>query len=139
MCICIIYVGLETFPCPDFWDEQRTGTNESCDVITVSPYSQEYKDALHEFQKTLPPSKCQIIELRRIQNRHLYQQYSLLKNLMKQNIPRGCQLERELFHGTDKAACTKINQQGFNRTFAGKNGICTFSYNKATYIKFCPW
>ena len=42
---------------------------------------------------------------------------------MKQNVPEDCQLERELFHGTNKEACDNISHQGFSTTFAGKNGM----------------
>ena len=113
------------------WDPQPTGENgqpEICHVVTVDPHSQEYKDALQNFQTTLPPSVCQIIELQRIQNPHMFQQYNILKAQMKQKVSSDCQLERQLFHGTDKAVCTKINHQGFNRIFAGKNGNCTCVY-----------
>ena len=68
----MLYIGLETFPYPDFWDEKLTDTDERCHVITVSCALQEYTDALQKFQKTLPPSKCQIIKLQRIQNAQLY-------------------------------------------------------------------
>jgi len=105
-----------------------------CYVVTVPPGSQEYKDALQNFQNSLPPSECQIIELRRIQNPHLYQQYNTMKSLMKHDVSRDCQLERQLFHGTNDVACEAINHQGFNRTFAGKNGnhqICSYIlYNR---------
>jgi len=46
-----------------------------------------------------------------------------MKADMKENLPEDCQLERELFHGTKKEACDKINHQGFNRVFAGTNGM----------------
>ena len=113
---------------PAHWDPQPIGHNgrsEICHVVTVPPDSQEFKDALQNFQKALPPSKCQIIELRRIQNPHMFKQYSTLKAQMKQEVSDKCQLERQLFHGTDKATCEAINHQGFNRTFAGKHGNCT--------------
>ena len=126
------YTELEDPPrWPAHWDLQPIGDNgnpEICHVVPVSPDSQEYKDALQNFQKTLPPLKCQIIELRRIQNPYLFQRYSILKSQMKQEVSDKYQLERQLFHGTDKATCDKINHQGFNRSFAGKNGNCT--YNK---------
>ena len=111
--------------CPAHWDPQPIGANgkaEKCHVVTVPSYSKEYKEALQNFQKTLPSSKCQIIELRRIQNLDLYQQYSVLKDQMEPDVPDNYELERELFHGTDKAACEHINHQGFNRIYAGKHG-----------------
>ena len=124
------YTELEDPPhWPAHWNRQPIGTDgkvEKCHVVTVPSNSKEYKEALQNFQKTLPSSKCQIIELRRIQNLDLYQQYSVLKNQMKQNVSDDYELERELFHGTDKAACEQINHQGFNRIYAGKNGNCKY-------------
>ena len=123
MCI-KYYAGLH-------WDPQPIGDEgrpEICHVVPVSPHSQEYKDAVQNFQKTLPPSKCQIIELRRIQNPHMFQQYNTLKAQMKQEVSDKYQLERQLFHGTDKTACEHINHQGFNRIFGGRNGNCTHIY-----------
>ena len=105
-----------------------------CYVVTVPPHSQEYKDALRNFQNSLPPSECQIIELKRIQNPHLYQQYSMMKALMRHDVSSDCQLERQLFHGTNKVACEPINHQGFNRTFAGRNGNWHIPY-----ILYCIW
>ena len=114
-----LHTGLENFPLPDYWDEQADG--RFC-VISVPSYSQEYRNALQNFQKTLPSLRCQIIELRRIQNLDLYQLYSVLKNQMEKNISDRYELERELFHGTSEKAIDQINHQGFNRVHAGKNG-----------------
>ena len=120
------YTELEDPPLwPAHWDRQPIGANgivEKCHVAIVSPYSKEYKKALQNFQKTLPSTKCEIIELRRIQNLDLYQQYSVLKEQMKKTVSDDYELERELFHGTNKAACDQINHQGFNRIYAGTHG-----------------
>ena len=96
----------------------------------MPPHSQEFKDALQNFQTTLPPSVCQIIALKRIQNPRLLKQYSTFKDNMKQEISDECQLnlERQLFHGTTKEACDAINHQGFNKIYAGKNGNYTCVY-----------
>ena len=118
------YTGLEDPPhWPAHWDRQPIGADgmvENCHVVTVSPNSKEYEDTLQNFQKTLPSTKCEIIELRRIQNLDLYQQYSVLKNQMERTVSDD--VERELFHGTNKAACDQINHQGFNRIYAGTHG-----------------
>ena len=89
----------------------------------VPPNSQEYNDALQDFLNTLKP---EIIELKRVQNLNLLQQYEIMKAQMKQRVPNDCQLERQLFHGTNKDACENINHQGFNRSFAGKHGNNTY-------------
>ena len=63
-----------------------------------------------------------IVRIQRIQNHVLYSQYAARKKVMDDNNPTGCQNERKLFHGTTPDTCLKVNQQGFNRSFAGKNG-----------------
>ena len=41
---------------------------------------------------------------------------------MDKHNPMDTQNERWLFHGTTGDTCDKINTQGFNRSFKGKNG-----------------
>ena len=63
-----------------------------------------------------------IVKIQRIQNPMLYAQYIAKKKVMKKHNLPGFQNEQRLFHGTPADICPKINQQGFNRSFAGKNG-----------------
>ena len=110
---------------PSHWDSQPIGTNgkqKICHVVTLASHSEEYNNALKTFQITLPPSECEIIAVKRIQNPQLYRRYITMKSDMKENCPEDCELERELFHGTTEDTCDKINHQGFNKIFAGKNG-----------------
>lgn len=126
------YTGLEDPHWPAHWDRQPIGADgrvETCHVVNVPPRSREYRKALQNFQKTLPSTKCEIIQLRRIQNLDLYQQYSVLKDQMEKTISDDYELERELFHGTKKAVCEQINHQGFNRNYAGTHG-------KSFYCKY---
>ena len=61
-------------------------------------------------------------QLERIQHPSLYQQYKIkLLELQKQN--NGASNERRLFHGTSSDTIDFILQNGFNRSFCGKNGI----------------
>jgi hypothetical protein len=64
----------------------------------------------------------QIIRIERIQNPALYLQFIDRKKKMDKVNPKGHQNERSLFHGAAVDTCPKINQNGFNRSFAGKNG-----------------
>ena len=66
-----------------------------------------------------------IIKIQRIQNILLYAQYIAKKKNMDKNSKPGLQNEMLLFHGTSADTCLKINQQGFNRSFCGKNGMST--------------
>ena len=63
-----------------------------------------------------------IVKIQRIQNLVLYSQYAAKKKVMDDNNPGGQQNETKLFHGTKPDTCPKVNQQGFNRSFAGANG-----------------
>ena len=88
--------------------------------------SKEYNEVLQEFDKSMKPGGVarytQIVKIQRIQNPMLYAQYIAKKKDMEKHNPPGYQNEKRLFHGTPADVCPKINQQGFNRSFAGKNG-----------------
>ena len=92
-----------------------------CHLVTVPPHSQEYEEALLNFKIALPSEACQIIELKRIQNPDVYQQYSIMRAEMQHEVQKGFKVESQLFHGTGKEACEQINHQGFNRAYAEKN------------------
>jgi len=134
---------------PSHWDPQPIGADgkqKLCHIVKVDKNTEEYKRASKKFQDTLSPSACTIVEIRRIQNPQLFKQYSTMKAIMKDNVSSNYQLERELFHGTKKETCDKINHQGFNRMFAGTNGtvcICCMSLHTSAMITInvtrCLW
>lgn len=63
-----------------------------------------------------------ILQIERIQNRMLLQQYEAkLKLLEKQNAANTTN-EKKLWHGTGNDAVASINTYGFNRSYCGKNG-----------------
>lgn len=63
------------------------------------------------------------LQISRIQNRALYQQYKAKKMSMESLNPQGHQNERTLWHGTAYDALDSINTYGFNRSYCGKNGM----------------
>ena len=63
-------------------------------------------------------SNVTIVSIERIQNPQLYQAYQLRKEKMDRDNG-GSANERQLFHGTSPESVTKINTQGFNRSFSG--------------------
>ena len=84
----------------------------------VQPFTQLtplYQPASNTYYNT-------IVKIQRIQNPMLYSQYIAKKKDMEKHNPPGHRNEWRLFHGTPVDVCPKINQQGFNRNFAGKNG-----------------
>jgi hypothetical protein len=121
----------------------------SLHVVDLKPGSKEYKDVVFKFEQTVPKAATgtvqpqysrstgfvqpqyssstgtgysSILQIQRIQNLVLYSQYMAKKKEMDKNNKPGHQNEVHLFHGTAPDTCPKINQQGFNRSFSGKNG-----------------
>lgn len=68
-------------------------------------------------------------QIDRIQSQSLWQRYCVLKQGVDKKYPKQTN-ERKLYHGTTKDICQKINKNGFNRSFCGRNGtshvfVCT--------------
>lgn len=74
-----------------------------------------------------------ILQVEKLMNRLLYNQYKLKKASMLQNAT--CpQVERTLYHGTSEDSVKEICVHGFNRSFCGKNG--TF-FPLFVYLAIC--
>uniref|UniRef100_UPI001659EC55 protein mono-ADP-ribosyltransferase PARP15-like n=1 Tax=Halichoerus grypus TaxID=9711 RepID=UPI001659EC55 len=70
------------------------------------------------------------LQIEKIQNICLWQSYQIKKKHM--DLKNGhTDNERVLFHGTDADSVPYVNQHGFNRSYAGKNGA---AYGKGTYF-----
>ena len=103
---------------PSSWDAQQ---GQKCRYVTLKPSDQEYKKVEQKFHQT---SQKKIIQIERIQNPELYKQYIAKKDSMENapNITHGAN-EMCLFHGSDPDTIAKICTQGFNRSYAGRNGM----------------
>ena len=101
----------------------QLGNDVTVHSVELSPTSTEYKYVAGRFHQTL--SQVAIVSIERIQNPHLYQTYQLRKEKMDKD--NGGNNERQLFHGTNPDSVTKINTQGYNRSFSGLNGKSAFS------------
>uniref|UniRef100_H2ZUR6 Poly [ADP-ribose] polymerase n=1 Tax=Latimeria chalumnae TaxID=7897 RepID=H2ZUR6_LATCH len=89
--------------------------------VPLLPKSREYQEVEKNFKKTASDST--VVKIERIQNLFLFRSYKVRKNLMsKKNGVAGAN-EKILFHGTAGDACSSINRHGFNRSFAGQNGV----------------
>ena len=113
---------------PKDWDPMPTdakGKEKHVHLVTLTAGSPEYNNVESQFNTTMVKgsSYSQIVSIQRIQNPVLYQQYMVRKREMDKHNPPGHQNERWLFHGTSPDTLDKINTQGFNRSFAGKNGM----------------
>ena len=97
-------------PCDD------TGNDVSVHMVKLSNSSAEYQDVEKKVKKTVNLEKIKSIE--RIQNPYLYQDFQLRKQKMDRDDPQ-VNNERQLFHGTHSDNVSKINTQGFDRSFTG--------------------
>ena len=100
------------------------GIEKPVHLIPLTAGSPEYNTVESQFNKTMAKgNNNQIVSIQRIQNPVLYHQFMVRKKEMEKRNPSGYQNERWLFHGTTSDALDHINTQGFNRSFAGKNGM----------------
>ena len=63
------------------------------------------------------------IQIERIQNRTLFQQYKVKQFEVEKFSAKKTDNEKILFHGTSSDCVEPIIQNGFNRSLCGKNGI----------------
>eukprot|EP00912_Choanoflagellata_sp_UC4_P001690 UC4_evm5s1075 len=118
--------GLEP---PSHWSEQINSA--SADFVKVERDTKEFRVLETQFQSSQSP-RLNIVGITRIQHVPLFQSYAVKKMTMQHYMDEGQQLEKAyLFHGTDAVTMTKIAQQGFNRSFAGKNMT---RYGKGVYF-----
>jgi len=97
------------------------------------PPGPEFDQVCQAFMKTLN-SSIKVVDVQRIQNRSLWNQYATKgwEYISREGPSSQARLERVwLFHGTDEDTVEKIVQQGFNRSFAGKNATV---YGKGVYF-----
>ena len=127
---------------PPNWKDMPQGT--TCSLITLTAADQEYKDVKSKFDATMSALAAaaaplmtasvhhsayfysggqynNIVKIERVQNVMLFAQYVTKKKTMDQK--NAASNEKELFHGCPRDVVDKITHQGFNRSFAGKNGI----------------
>ncbi|NXO62508.1 PAR14 polymerase, partial [Phainopepla nitens] len=110
---------------PPTWDPME---NERLKIVELKPDSREYKDVQEQFLKTCQSFKIEKIE--RVQNQYLWKSYQIKKCEMdKKNGSRNN--ERLLFHGTGQESLTRINDGGFNRSYAGMHAA---NFGNGTYF-----
>ena len=64
-----------------------------------------------------------ILQIIRIENRALYLQYAIMKRKIEIRNGRRIESERELWHGSKSETFKLICEKGYDRGFAGRNGI----------------
>ncbi|KAM4609063.1 poly(ADP-ribose) polymerase family member 14-related sequence 1 [Polymixia lowei] len=110
---------------PQNWDDMPPNT--LCQPVTIQPGTAEHNEVLTLFQATC---KLTVIKIERIQNPTLWKSLQIKKQEMEQR--NGHQNnEKRLFHGTCYTTINHINQNGFNRSYAGKNAA---AFGNGTYF-----
>ncbi|XP_074157489.1 protein mono-ADP-ribosyltransferase PARP14 isoform X2 [Sminthopsis crassicaudata] len=110
---------------PNYWDDMK---DQNLLLVDLSPAHQEYKQVKDKFCQTCPTYTIEKIQ--RIQNKNLWNLYQARKISMDDQN-KNTNNERFLFHGTDANSVPGVNNQGFNRSYAGKNAIF---WGKGTYF-----
>ncbi|XP_070693875.1 poly(ADP-ribose) polymerase family member 14-related sequence 1 [Pempheris klunzingeri] len=110
---------------PDCWDAMPANT--SCHVLAINAGTAEHTEVLRLFQATC---KNTVIKIERIQNPVLWKSLQIKKRDME--VRNGHKNnERRLFHGTSHDTVDTIKENGFNRSYAGKNAA---NYGNGTYF-----
>uniref|UniRef100_A0A8C5SFI7 Poly [ADP-ribose] polymerase n=1 Tax=Laticauda laticaudata TaxID=8630 RepID=A0A8C5SFI7_LATLA len=100
---------------PEQWEDMK---GSHAKLVPLQPAGGEYKDVEKIFRIGCPTFRIEKIE--RVQNPYLWQAYQVKKKQIKtQNGHENN--EKVLFHGTPRSTLVPIYQNGFNRSYAGKN------------------
>ncbi|XP_018091092.1 protein mono-ADP-ribosyltransferase PARP14 isoform X2 [Xenopus laevis] len=114
----------ESMELPPGWENM---TSEQVKVVPLNPGAPEYNDVQSQFQKSCP---MKIIKIERIQNKHLWLNYQIKKQSIDAKN-QSTSNEMQLFHGSDPNTIKNVNQNGFNRSYAGRNAAY---YGNGTYF-----
>ncbi|XP_078676325.1 uncharacterized protein LOC144913448 [Branchiostoma floridae x Branchiostoma belcheri] len=107
---------------PDTWEEHPPDQSRFF-VPKVDPQTPEYREIETGFLQSIYTQDgpiWKVHNISRVQNTALYEQYSVAKRNMDKGLPNRIN-ERTLWHGTADGAIGNINENGFNRTYRGKN------------------
>ncbi|XP_067264755.1 protein mono-ADP-ribosyltransferase PARP14-like [Chanodichthys erythropterus] len=111
---------------------------QDLEIITLQSDSDEYKKIKTAFlSSSIHPdvSPVQVEQIDRIQSQSLWQRYCVLKQGVDKKYPKQTN-ECKLYHGTTKDICQKINKNGFNRSFCGRNAVV---HGDGTYFAKEAW
>ncbi|XP_017345055.1 protein mono-ADP-ribosyltransferase PARP14 isoform X2 [Ictalurus punctatus] len=119
----------QTVSLPSNWDDMKGNLVLR---VAIQQSSQEYTDVEKQFRKTGLTSN--ILSIERVQNETLWKNYINQKvYLEKKN--KHTNNEKLLFHGTGADNIDKINDRGFNRSYAGMHGAM---YGNGVYFAVDP-
>ncbi|KAI4900851.1 hypothetical protein NFI96_003772 [Prochilodus magdalenae] len=120
---------VQSEPLPSHWEDMKGSFVKR---VPVNPGSQEYTGVEKEFRST--GLSNQILNIERVQNKTLWRSYMIQKkHLDDKNKHKNN--ERKLFHGTGSENIDKIDDRGFNRSYAGMHGAV---YGNGAYFAVDP-
>jgi len=119
---------------PKYWGQVKDPL--MAEYFTLAPSSDEYKRVNAAISLTTGPQKMSIHAIERVQNISLWQSYCVKKSSIigRERDPQHATrkyVRNWLFHGCGPDVVDKILQQGFNRSFCGKNATL---YGKGVYF-----
>ncbi|XP_060751201.1 protein mono-ADP-ribosyltransferase PARP14 isoform X1 [Tachysurus vachellii] len=114
---------------PSHWEDMK---GKLVLRVEIQPGSQEYTDVETSFRRTGLTST--ILKIERIQNETLWKNYMNQKTYLEKKN-KHTNNEKLIFHGTGSDNIDKINDRGFNRSYAGMNGAM---YGNGVYFAVDP-
>ncbi|XP_067945719.1 uncharacterized protein [Watersipora subatra] len=116
---------------PVYWDQTAAARDRG--HVDLKASCEEFKKVMRKFEETSGGTDISVIKILRIQNEELYTQYEAQKNKVKKELrdDNSYSIETQLWHGTSVESTKQICAHGFNRSFAGKNGV---AYGQGTYF-----
>ncbi|XP_014909500.1 poly [ADP-ribose] polymerase 10 [Poecilia latipinna] len=116
----------------DVPEEEYSLLSHLPDATKIDEESEEFQEVVKNFYSTIQEyhSKIRIIQVEKLMNRLLYNQYKLKKASVLQHSTQPI-VERVLYHGTSEGSVKEICVHGFNRSFCGKNATV---YGQGVYF-----
>lgn len=116
----------------DIPEEEYSLLSVMPEVTRVHEGSDEFQDVVKNFYATIHEyhSKIRIIQVEKLMNRLLFNQYKLKKASVLQRATYP-EVERTLYHGTNETSVKEICVHGFNRSFCGRNAT---AYGQGVYF-----
>lgn len=116
----------------DVPEEEYSLLSNLPEASKVDEESDEFQNVVKNFYETIQEyhSKIRIIQVEKLMNRLLYNQYKLKKASVLQRATYP-EVERTLYHGTNEMSVKEICVHGFNRSFCGKNATV---YGQGVYF-----
>ncbi|XP_069372402.1 protein mono-ADP-ribosyltransferase PARP10 [Paralichthys olivaceus] len=113
-------------------EEEYSLLSNMPEATKVSEDSDEFQNVVKNFYETIQEyhSKIRIIQVEKLMNRLLYNQFKLKKASIVQRATYP-EVERTLYHGTNEKSVKEICVHGFNRSFCGKNATV---YGQGVYF-----